>query len=208
VLAAEGQRVLGWRDVPFDASTLRRHRAAEQPVIRQVFVAAADGPRDPMAFERKLYVMRARCPTKSILRSNIPGRREYYVASLSARTMVYKGMLNAGAAPRVLPGPARPGRWRPRIAMVHSRFSTNTFPSWSRAHPYRFISHNGEINTLRGNINWMHARQSRCSSAAVRRRPRRRSCADRRHRRLATPSMFDNVLRAARTWPAARCRTR
>ena len=115
-----------------------------------------------MAFERKLYVIR-RMAKKSILRSNIPGRREFYVASLSCRTIVYKGMLNAGQLREFYPDLSDP-EMASAIAMVHSRFSTNTFPSWSRAHPYRFISHNGEINTLRGNINWMHARQSQMAS--------------------------------------------
>src|SRR5512137_1280955 len=162
MLVAEGQRVLGWRDVPFDASTLGETAQRSQPVIRQVFVAAADGLRDPMDFERKLYVAR-RMARKSILRSNNPGRRAFYVVSFSARTVAYKGMLNAGQLREFYPDLSDPDM-ATAIAMVHSRFSTNTFPSWSRAHPYRYISHNGEINTLRGNINWMHARQSHMSS--------------------------------------------
>jgi glutamate synthase (ferredoxin) len=155
-IAAEGQRLLGWRDVPFDASTLGDTAKASQPVIRQIFVGAGEAIPDLMAFERKLYVIR-RLTRKKVLRSNIPGRREYYVASLSARTLVYKGMLNAGQLREFYPDLSDP-EMASAIAMVHSRFSTNTFPSWSRAHPYRYISHNGEINTLRGNINWMHAR--------------------------------------------------
>ena len=96
------------------------------------------------------------------------------MASLSAHTVVYKGMLNAGQLREFYPDLSDPAM-ASAIAMVHSRFSTNTFPSWSRAHPYRFISHNGEINTLRGNINWMHARQSHDGVEALRRRPARRS---------------------------------
>ena len=158
---AEGQKVLGWRDVPFDASTLGPTAQASQPIIRQILVGR-EGPADEMAFERKLYVIR-RMVEKAVSRSNIPGRGAFYVPSLSWKTIVYKGMLNAGQLREFYPDLVDP-EMASAIAMVHSRFSTNTFPSWSRAHPYRYISHNGEINTLRGNINWMHARQSMMSS--------------------------------------------
>ena len=158
VVKEEGQQVLGWRDVPSDNATLGPTAKASQPVVRQIFVGRGPGCPDEAAFERKLYVIR-RLVEKKVSRSAIPGRTHFYVPSLSWKTVVYKGMLNAGqlrefyldlSRPEVVSG----------LAMVHSRFSTNTFPSWSRAHPYRYISHNGEINTLRGNINWMHARQS------------------------------------------------
>jgi glutamate synthase (ferredoxin) len=155
---AEGQAVLGWRDVPTDPSTLGPTAQASQPVIRQVLVARGAGTPDPMAFERKLYVIR-RLAEKRISRSAIPGRTHFYVPSLSHKTIVYKGMLNAPQLREFYPDLSDP-EIVSAIGMVHSRFSTNTFPSWSRAHPYRYISHNGEINTLRGNINWMHARQS------------------------------------------------
>ncbi|HTP49063.1 MAG TPA: glutamate synthase large subunit [Anaeromyxobacteraceae bacterium] len=161
-VAEEGQKVLGWRDVPFDASTLGGTARASQPVIRQLFIGAGAGVADAGAFERKLYVVR-RLAEKATLRSNLPGRRDFYVASCSAKTVVYKGMLNAGQLREFYPDLSDPAM-ASAIAMVHSRFSTNTFPSWSRAHPYRYISHNGEINTLRGNINWMHARQSQMAS--------------------------------------------
>jgi glutamate synthase (NADPH) large chain len=163
VVRGEGQVVLGWRDVPTDNGSLGATAKAAQPVIRQVFVGRGAGCADEAAFERKLYVIR-RLVEKKVSRSAIPGRTHFYVPSLSWKTIVYKGMLNAGqlrdfyedlASPEVVSG----------LAMVHSRFSTNTFPSWSRAHPYRYISHNGEINTLRGNINWMHARQSMMRSS-------------------------------------------
>jgi len=111
-----------------------------------------------MSFERKLYVIR-RLVEKKVSRSAIPGRTHFYVPSLSYKTVVYKGMLNAPQLRAFYPDLADPSVVT-AIGMVHSRFSTNTFPSWARAHPYRYISHNGEINTLRGNINWMHARQS------------------------------------------------
>ncbi|TMB10047.1 MAG: glutamate synthase subunit alpha, partial [Deltaproteobacteria bacterium] len=154
----ERQQLLGWRDVPTDNSTLGGSAKASQPVIRQVFIGRGDDVPDEDAFERKLYVIR-RLLEKKVSRSAIPGRGYFYVPSLSYKTVVYKGMLNAGQLRRFyldLQDPAVSSA----IVMVHSRFSTNTFPSWGRAHPYRYISHNGEINTLRGNINWMHARQS------------------------------------------------
>ena len=158
----EGQTLLGWRDVPIDPSTLGATARASMPAIRQLFVGRAPGLADDMDFERKLYVIR-RMAKKAISRSSMPGRKEFYVASLSHRTIVYKGMLNAGQLREFFPDLSDPGM-ASAIAMVHSRFSTNTFPSWARAHPYRYISHNGEINTLRGNINWIHARQSQMSS--------------------------------------------
>src|SRR5207253_3974062 len=154
----ERQQLLGWRDVPTDNSTLGGSAKASQPVIRQVFIGRGDDVPDEDAFERKLYVIR-RLLEKKVSRSAIPGRSYFYVPSLSYKTVVYKGMLNAGQLRRFYLDLKDP-LMSSAIAMVHSRFSTNTFPSWARAHPYRYISHNGEINTLRGNINWMHARQS------------------------------------------------
>ena len=158
VIETEGQRLLGWRDVPTDNARLGPTARTSQPVIRQVFVGRGPEVEDAAHFERKLYVIR-RLVEKKVSRGAIRGRSHFYVPSLSWKTLVYKGMLNAGQLPEFyldLKDPAIVSA----IAMVHQRFSTNTFPSWSRAHPYRYISHNGEINTLRGNINWMHARQS------------------------------------------------
>src|SRR5256714_1793774 len=154
----EGQQLLGWRDVPTDNSTLGGSAKSSQPIIRQVFIARGAEIADEGAFERKLYVIR-RLLEKKVSRSAIPGRSYFYVPSLSYKTVVYKGMLNAGQLRRFYLD-LQDSAVSSAIAMVHSRFSTNTFPSWGRAHPYRYISHNGEINTLRGNINWMHARQS------------------------------------------------
>ncbi|MGZ6142419.1 MAG: glutamate synthase central domain-containing protein, partial [Myxococcales bacterium] len=162
IVEQEGQRLLGWRDVPTDNARLGPTARGSQPIIRQVFVGRGDAIEDEAAFERKLYVIR-RLIEKKVSRSNVHGRSHFYVPSLSWKTIVYKGMLNAGQLREFyldLKDPALAAA----IAMVHSRFSTNTFPSWSRAHPYRYISHNGEINTLRGNINWMHARQSMMKS--------------------------------------------
>ena len=157
-IRAEGQQLVGWRDVPTDNAALGPTAKASQPIIRQLFVGRGADVTDEAAFERKLYLVR-RLVEKKVSRSAIPGRSYFYVPSLSYKTLVYKGMLNASQLRRFyldLEAPAVASA----IGMVHSRFSTNTFPSWGRAHPYRYISHNGEINTLRGNINWMHARQS------------------------------------------------
>src|SRR5512139_157407 len=163
VVRAEGQAVLGWRDVPVDDSTLGETSRGSQPFIRQVFVGRGPAITDVMAFERKLYVIR-RLAEKNVARSNIPGRRDFYLPSLSWKTIVYKGMLNAPQLSEFYPD-LSDAAVASAIALVHARFSTNTFPSWSRAHPYRYISHNAEINTLRGNINWMHARQSMMRSS-------------------------------------------
>ncbi|MCJ7711713.1 MAG: glutamate synthase subunit alpha, partial [Chloroflexi bacterium] len=161
-LADEGLTLLGWRDVPTDTTGLGETACASRPAIRQAFVARpADlGPGEAadLDFERRLYVAR-RLIEKSVQRSAHPGRGEFYVPSMSCRTIVYKGMLNASQLLTFYPDLLDP-RYESAVALVHSRFSTNTFPSWARAHPYRYISHNGEINTLRGNVNWMFARQS------------------------------------------------
>ena len=117
-----------------------------------------------------------------------------------------QGHARRRAGRALLPRPARPGRWRRALALVHSRFSTNTFPSWDRAHPYRYIAHNGEINTLRGNINWMHARAGAVRIRAVRRRPARRSC--RSSTRTAATRRCSTTRSSCSCWPAARCRTR
>src|SRR3954469_8359461 len=155
---AEGQQLLGWREVPTGDAALGPTAKASQPVIRQVFIGRGDEVADEAAFERKLYVIR-RLLEKKVSRSAIPGRSSFYVSSLSHKTIVYKGMFNANQLRRFYLDLNQPSVVS-AIAMVHQRFSTNTFPSWARAHPYRYISHNAEINTLRGNINWMHARQA------------------------------------------------
>jgi len=155
---AEGQELLGWREVPTGDAALGPTAKASQPIIRQVFIGRGEDVADEAAFERKLYVIR-RLLEKKVSRSAIPGRSYFYVSSLSHKTIVYKGMFNAGQLRRFYLDLVDPSVVS-AIAMVHQRFSTNTFPSWARAHPYRYISHNGEINTLRGNINWMHARQA------------------------------------------------
>ncbi|HEY0375564.1 MAG TPA: glutamate synthase large subunit [Pyrinomonadaceae bacterium] len=158
----EGQRVLGWRDVPVDDSRIGPTAKGSCPVIRQIFIGRGASVADDTAFERKLFVIRKRVSKGA--KRGIHERRMFYVSSLSARTIVYKGMLTAEQLAQFYPdlGDATVAS---ALALVHSRFSTNTFPSWARAHPYRYVAHNGEINTLRGNINWMHARESKFQSS-------------------------------------------
>src|SRR4051812_11096663 len=157
IVREEGQHVLGWRTVPANDSTIGETAKASQPIIRQIFIGCGEGTADELAFERKLYVIRKRVSKGA--RRGIRERRMFYVPSLSSRTIVYKGMLTADQLPLYYPDLSAPD-FESALAIVHSRFSTNTFPSWARAHPYRYIAHNGEINTLRGNINWMHARET------------------------------------------------
>src|SRR5918912_1144731 len=154
-VAEEGGRFLGWRDVPTDDSALGQVARESMPVIRQLFIAR-DGLSEG-AFERRLYVIRRQ------LENAIGHRDGFYVASLSSSTVVYKGMLTPWQLPRFYPDLVDP-ELASAIALVHSRLSTNTFPSWARAHPYRFLCHNGEINTLKGNVNWMRVRQGRMAS--------------------------------------------
>ncbi len=158
IVAEEGQVMLGWRNVPTNNGTLGETAKAGEPCIRQVFVGRSAQVTDDMAFERKLYIIRRRAEN-TIRYGGLEYGRWFYVPSLSYRTLVYKGMLMAEQLGVYFPELGDP-IMQSALALVHSRFSTNTFPSWDRAHPYRFIAHNGEINTLRGNINWVHARQS------------------------------------------------
>lgn len=162
IVREEGQEVLGWRTVPTDNSLLGRSARLSQPCVRQLFIGRARNLSDDPAFERKLYVIRRRV-TRAIKVSAIPQRSMFYVSSLSCRTIVYKGMLTASQLPGFYPD-LLDESISSALALVHSRFSTNTFPSWARAHPYRYVAHNGEINTLRGNINWMRARESKFES--------------------------------------------
>jgi len=164
IVQSEGQTVLGWRTVPTNNSMLGDTAKSCEPYMRQVFVGRNPNLADSLAFERKLYVIRKRAYTE-IRTSTMEGAAQWYVSSLSHKTLVYKGMLLTEQL-----GPYFPDLQDPlmetAIALVHSRFSTNTFPSWDRAHPYRYIAHNGEINTVRGNANWMHAREALFQSEA------------------------------------------
>ncbi|HXI99630.1 MAG TPA: hypothetical protein VNH44_00320, partial [Micropepsaceae bacterium] len=160
-IKVEGQILLGWRDVPTDTTGLGKTVLAEMPVIRQAIVGRGVHTKDQEAFERKLLAIRKQVqnPLSELAKKHrLPGLTQFYIPSFSTRTVVYKGLL---LAPQVgsfycdLHDPLT----QSALALVHQRFSTNTFPSWRLAHPYRFIAHNGEINTVRGNVNWMNARR-------------------------------------------------
>src|SRR5215831_10179797 len=162
IVAEEGQAVLGWRPVPTDDSPVGPSAQAVEPTFEQVFITRASGISDAQAFERKLYVIRKQVE-HAVRNSDIADRGSFYLPSLSANTLIYKGMLSADQIETMFPDIVDP-LVESALALVHQRFSTNTFPSWPLAHPYRYIAHNGEINTLRGNINWMHAREALCRS--------------------------------------------
>src|ERR1035441_7386531 len=152
----EGLTVLGWRDTPVEADAIGRVARASPPYIEQIFIAGAPGMTEDQ-LERKLYVIRKRAESE-IAASNLPDKSFFYIPSLSARTIIYKGLLLAPQIAEFYNELADPDTVS-ALCLVHQRFSTNTFPSWQLAHPYRYLCHNGEINTVRGNVNWMHARQ-------------------------------------------------
>src|SRR5271169_6830157 len=162
IAAQEGMKVLGWRDVPTDNSTLGESVKPTEPVHKQVFIARSPQVASEDEFERRLYILR------KTISGVLYGRRErrssnYYPVSISCRTVIYKGMFLADQLSTYYPDLHDPD-FESALALIHQRFSTNTFPTWSLAHPYRMIAHNGEINTLRGNNNWMAARQASVSS--------------------------------------------
>ena len=157
IVQEEGLSVLGWRDTPVEADAIGRTARASQPYIEQLFVHAADGmTRDEL--ERRLYIVRKRAESE-IAASDIRDKHFFYVPSMSSWTIVYKGLLLAPQIARFYTDLSDPAAVS-ALCLVHQRFSTNTFPSWHLAHPFRYLCHNGEINTVRGNMNWMHARQS------------------------------------------------
>ena len=158
VVRTEGQRLLGWRDVPVNDREIGYIARDSQPVIRQVFVVMGPHVPDQAAFERKLYIVRKRIEYE-VNRSGIREKDTFYIPSFSSQKIVYKGLLMGTQLRGYYPDLLDPAM-ESTFAMVHSRFSTNTLGSWRLAHPYRCIAHNGEINTLRGNINWMTARQA------------------------------------------------
>ena len=161
-IKAEGQKVLGWRDVPVDNSDLGESVLPTEPVHRQVFIGRAANIATEDEFERRMFILR-KVVSNKIYDLKDPATAGYYPVSSSCRTVVYKGMLLAtqlGSYFNDLNDP----RFESALALVHQRFSTNTFPTWSLAHPYRMVAHNGEINTLRGNVNWMAARQASVDS--------------------------------------------
>ena len=152
-----GQTLLGWRDVPTDNSPIGASAKAAEPRIRQVFIGRGEET-EASGFDRKLLLLRKRAE-RAVRDSSIPGREAFYVAGLSSRTITYKGMLSAEQIEVYFPDLQDP-QMASALALVHQRFSTNTFPSWPLAQPFRYLAHNGEINTLRGNINWMRAREA------------------------------------------------
>jgi glutamate synthase (ferredoxin) len=156
ILREEGVEIIGWRDVPTDNSSLGNTAKSGEPLVRQLFLQRPANCLDEQTFNRKLYIINQRA-TNEIRRAGVD--EHWYVSSMSTRTIIYKGMLMPVQVDQYYPDLRDPDM-QSAIALVHSRFSTNTFPSWDRAHPYHFLAHNGEINTLRGNVNWMHARQS------------------------------------------------
>jgi glutamate synthase (NADPH/NADH) large chain len=158
----EGQVLLGWRDVPVDNSDLAEPARKLEPVVRQVFVGRGAGVTVTDALERKLYIIR-KSSGHAIQALKLAHGKEFYVPSFSARSVCYKGMLLAYQVGEYYLDLKDP-RVESALALVHQRFSTNTFPSWDLAHPFRMICHNGEINTLRGNVNWIRARQGAISS--------------------------------------------
>jgi len=162
IIQEEGQSLLGWRDVPTDDSPIGPSAKAVEPVIKQIFIGRNPAITDDRAFERRLYVIRKRVE-HAVWGSDLPLRKRFYLPSLSSNTLIYKGMLSADQIETMFPDVTDPAV-ESALALVHQRFSTNTFPSWPLAHPYRYLAHNGEINTLRGNINWMHAREALCES--------------------------------------------
>ena len=153
----EGLTVLGWRDTPINGEAIGREARATQPYIEQVFLRGKAGMSQNQ-LERKLYVVRRRAETE-VAETDLHEKDFFYIPSLSTRTIVYKGLLLAPQIPEFYQDLSDPDT-RSAMCMVHQRFSTNTFPTWQLAHPYRMICHNGEINTVRGNVNWMHARES------------------------------------------------
>jgi glutamate synthase domain-containing protein 2/glutamate synthase domain-containing protein 1/glutamate synthase domain-containing protein 3 len=157
IVRDEGLTVLGWRDTPVNANTIGRLARSTQPYIEQVFIKRAYGM-DEDALERKLYVIRKRAE-KEVGLTDLREKSFFYIPSLSCRTIVYKGLLLAPQIANFYLELSN-SEVRSGLCLVHQRFSTNTFPTWHLAHPYRYICHNGEINTLRGNVNWMHARTS------------------------------------------------
>ncbi|MFB5763526.1 glutamate synthase large subunit [Paenibacillus medicaginis] len=163
IIAEEGQQLLGFREVPTDDSMLGKSAKAAKPHVRQVFIGSSADLEDELAFERKLFVIRKRAELAIRYSENEEYGDTFYISSLSCRKIVYKGMLTTAQVGQFYLD-LRDSRLTSAIALIHSRFSTNTFPSWERAHPYRFMIHNGEINTMRGNVNWMHARQAQFRS--------------------------------------------
>jgi glutamate synthase (ferredoxin) len=165
VIVNEGQILLGWRDVPTDNAHIGEVARKREPVIRQVFVGRSENAARGMEFERRLFVIRKQVE-HAIRASSILSKSMFHVPSLSANTLIYKGLLLANQIALYYPDLVDES-FESRFSLVHQRYSTNTFPTWDLAQPFRYLAHNGEINTLRGNINWMRARQSLMSTPLI-----------------------------------------
>ncbi|MBU1125732.1 MAG: glutamate synthase large subunit [Candidatus Omnitrophica bacterium] len=157
IIKEEGQILLGWRMVPVDSSTIGKTARDNQPVIEQVFIARDSTIKDQLAFECKLYCIRKQVETL-IHTSSLKQKAFFYITNLSCRTLIYKGLLMPSQMDQFFLD-LKDARMKSALCLVHSRYSTNTFPTWDLAQPFRFLAHNGEINTLRGNINWMRAKE-------------------------------------------------
>ncbi|MDZ7695147.1 MAG: hypothetical protein U5K69_29195 [Balneolaceae bacterium] len=170
IVEEEGQEVLGWRKVPTGNSYLGQYgQRRPNPRYGKLFIGRSDDLETELDFERKLYVIRRRV-TRAVEETEHGYQAEkdfFYICSLSSRTLIYKGTLTSTQLREFYPD-LQDSEMESALALVHSRFSTNTFPSWKLAHPYRYLIHNGEINTLRGNQNWMHARESRFTTELFR----------------------------------------
>ncbi len=164
VIKNEKQILLGWRKVPVDNTDIGETARKTEPVIEQIFIKKSDNIKDLLDFERKLYIIRKQI-VKEIRKSNLKQKSFFYITNLSARTIAYKGLLMPNQV-RKFYFDLQDERVESAICLVHSRYSTNTFPTWDLAQPFRFLAHNGEINTLRGNKNWMHAREGLLKSPA------------------------------------------
>ncbi len=164
IAAAEGQKVLGWRDVPVVSSAIGWLARSQEPVMEQLFIGRGEGTAAGDQFERKLYVIRRRIEKWAYSESIGNDALGFAIASCSARTIVYKGMLKPDQLPIYFPDLAD-SRMESALALVHSRYSTNTFPRWGLAQPFHLLAHNGEINTLQGNLHWMKARSRGCRAA-------------------------------------------
>ena len=162
IISDEGQTLLGWRDVPTDDSSLGPTAKMGEPTFRQLFIQRGKDINDEAEFERKLYVIR-KLAENAIDNSDLSEKDRFYMPSLSCRTFIYKGMLTVSQLELMFPD-LLDSDFESALSLVHQRFSTNTFPAWKLAHPFRYVAHNGEINTVRGNANWMRAREALCQS--------------------------------------------
>ncbi len=160
--AKAGMPLLGWRPVPVDPSVIGETARRSQPLIEQLFLGSPAGAEDALTFERALFLLRKRIEN-AVRASDIKQKSFFYITNLSCRTLIYKGLLMPAQVDRFFPDLRDPGL-QSALALVHSRYSTNTFPTWDLAQPFRFLAHNGEINTVRGNINWMRAREGSLAS--------------------------------------------